>query len=262
MPKYLGPQSRDHIRGRTLGEGLLCLKRLSDSRVWSHCGCTAPVRRRRESVGRRQDQLATERACTKRNWSHRDLLPTILTSRCATSSIGERPGYLEHITVWEMFPLISIFFCYHTDPHNSGQQPDDGIDPRDNRLELEVLRCLCKVKELLQESFVHWRQKVKCTNVASADFLRWSKIFVARAHLWHAVNYWTELSKYCQSRKCLITQRSPIQQVLFANDGNRLDGPAYCKGDCPYNNCFTNDCNQLDGPASYKEDCPHHNFAC
>ena len=133
------------------------------------------------------------------------------------------------------FPWFQHFFCYCTDPHNSGQQPDDGIDPRHNRLELEVLRCLCKVKELLQESFVQGRQKVKCTNVASADFLRWSKIFVARAHLWHAVNYWTELSKYCQSRKCLITQRSPIQQVLFANDGNQLDGLASCKGDCPYN---------------------------
>ena len=110
MLKYLGHQSRDHIRGRTLGDCLLCLKRLSDSRVWSDCGCTAPVRRRRESVGRRQDQLATERACIKRSWSHRGLLSTVLTSRCATSSIGERPGYLEHITVWEMFPLISTFF--------------------------------------------------------------------------------------------------------------------------------------------------------
>ena len=139
-----------------------------------------------------------------------------------------------HYSVRNVSPDFNIF-CYCTDPYNSGQQPDDGIDPRHNRLELEVLRCLCKVKELLQESFVHWRQKVKCTDVASADFLRWSKIFVARAHLWHAVNYWTELSKYCQSRKCLITQRSPIQQVLFANDGNQLDGLASCKGDCPYN---------------------------
>ena len=110
MPKYLGHQSRDHIQGHTLADCLLCLKRLLDNKVWSDCGCTAPVRRRRESVGRRQDQLATERACTKRNWSHRGWLPTALTSRCATSSIGERPGYLEHITVWEMFPLISTFF--------------------------------------------------------------------------------------------------------------------------------------------------------
>ena len=110
MPKYLGHQSRDHIRGHTLEDCLLCLKSLLNNRAWLDCGCTAPVKRRRESVGRRQDQLATERACTKRNWSHRGWLPTVLTSRCATSSIGERPGYLEHITVWEMFPLVSRFF--------------------------------------------------------------------------------------------------------------------------------------------------------
>ena len=77
-----------------------------------------------------------------------------------------------HYSVRNVSPDFNFFFCYHTDPHNSGQQPDDGIDPRHNRLELEVLRCLCKVKELLQESFVQGRQKVKCTNVASADFLR------------------------------------------------------------------------------------------
>ena len=165
MPKYLGHQSRDHIQGHTLADCLLCLKRLLDNRVWSDCGCTAPVRRRRESVGRRQDQLATERACTKRNWSHRGWLPTSYFKMCDKLHWREARVLGAHYSVRNVSPDFNIF-CYCTDPHNSGQQPDDGINPRHNRLELEVLRCLCKVQELLQESCVHWQQKIKRTNVA------------------------------------------------------------------------------------------------